>query len=73
MIAKLFVHPMIIPFNTILWLILPLCVSVAVVYKTIRVRRLRQLPLEAGVLVVYMIGGLLVLGASLWVIHEYWP
>ncbi len=73
MIGQLFVHPQILPFDMIPWLLLPLCVSVAVVYKTIRVRDLRRLPVQAGILIVFMLGGLLTLGAGLWAIHEYWP
>ena len=73
MIAEFFVHPYVLPFNMILWLLLPLCASVAIIYKTIRVQSLRQLPRQAGTLIILMLGGLLALGASLWAIHEYWP
>jgi hypothetical protein len=73
MIAQLFVHPQAIPFDMILWLLLPLCASVAIVYKTIRVDNLRQLPRQAGILIIFMLAGLVALGAGLWIIHEYWP
>ena len=73
MIAQLFVHPQILPFSTTLWLLFPLCSAVAIVYKTIRVESLRHLPVQAGILIVYMLGGLFALGASLWAIHEFWP
>lgn len=73
MIAELFVHPMVIPFDTIPWLVLPLCAAVAIVYKTVRVHSIRELPAQAGILIVLMLAGLGALGASLWVIHEYWP
>jgi len=73
MIGQLFVHPYVMPFDMILWLVIPLCISVAIVYKTIRVRDLRQLPVQAGILVIFMIVGLFALGAGLWAIHEYWP
>ena len=73
MIAQLFVHPQILPFDMILWLVIPLCASVAIVYKTIRVHNLRQLPVQAGSLIILMLGGLFALGAGLWIIHEYWP
>ena len=73
MIAQLFVHPLILPFGTTLWLLLPLCASVAIVYKTIRVSTLRRLPLQAGILIVYMLGGLFALGVGLWAVHEFWP
>ena len=70
---QLFVHPQVLPFDTILWLVLPLCVSVAVVYKAIRVDNLHRLFVEASVLIIFMLGGLLMLGAGLYAIHEYWP
>ena len=73
MIGQLFVHPQILPFDMILWLLLPLCASVAVVYKTIRVHDLRQLPVQAGILIIFMLGGLFALSVGLWAIHEYWP
>jgi len=73
MIGELFVHPHVLPFDTILWLVVPLCVSVAIVYKTIRVSSLRQLPRQACTLVILMLAGLFALGAGLWAIHEYWP
>ena len=73
MIAQLFVHPQILPFDMIPWLLLPLCVSVAVIYKTVRVNDIRRLPVQAGILIVLMLGGLIALGATLWIIHEYWP
>ncbi|MDP6545703.1 MAG: hypothetical protein QGH60_17100 [Phycisphaerae bacterium] len=73
MIAKLFVHPHILQFDTILWLVMPLCASVAIIYKTVRVHDLRQLPRQAGTLIILMLAGLFALGAGLWVIHEYWP
>ena len=73
MIAKLFTHPIILPFHTILWLVLPLCASVAVVYKTIRVNNIRRMPMEAGVLLVYMAVGLGALGVALWAVQAYWP
>ena len=73
MIAELFVHPYVLSFDTILWMVIPLCASVAIVYKTIRVRSLRQLPRQAGTLIVLMLGGLCALAVSLWAIHTYWP
>ncbi len=73
MIGELFVHPHVLSFNTILWLVVPLCVSVAVVYKAIRVNSLRELPRQAATLVILMLAGLFALGAGLWAIHEYWP
>ena len=70
MIARLFVNPMLISWGACLYLVIPLCVVVSVVYKTVRVRYLSDLPKAAGLLVVYMLVGLVGLGAGLWVIWE---
>jgi len=73
MIAMLFYNPMELHSGWMLWLLLPLLVGVAVVYKTVRAQEIRRLPLETLVLVGYMLGGLTALGAALWVIQQYWP
>jgi len=69
----LFRDPMTLGFRGLLWLLIPLCVSVAVIYKTVRVRDLRRLPRQIVFLVLYMAGGLAGLGVGLWLVHEYWP
>ena len=69
----LFYHPMTLNSRNLLWLLLPLCASVAIIYKTIRTNNLRDLPREATLLVVYMALGLVTLGAVLWLIQDYWP
>jgi len=73
MIADLFVNPVIISFDATLWLLFPLCASVAIIYKTIRVDSLSSLPKQAGVLIVYMLAGLSALAAGLWAMHEFLP
>lgn len=69
-LATLFVNPISIPSWLCLWLIVPLCVAVAVVYKTVRVRHLSQLPLQILMLLIYMFVGLTALGAGLWAMWE---
>lgn len=69
----LFYHPMELHSGLLLWLLLPLLVGVAVVYKTVRTQDVRRLPLETLALVAYMLGGLATLGAVLWLIQAYWP
>ena len=61
-----------LPQAAALWLVLPLCASVAVVYKAIRVPSIRDLPRAAAGLLLYMAGGLVVLGTALWALHRYW-
>ena len=73
-LAALFKNPMQLPSDgTLVWLILPLCASVAIIYKTLRTDSLRRLWLEILMLLTYMVAGLVVLGAGLWLIQEYWP
>jgi hypothetical protein len=54
-----------------LWLVLPLCAVVGVVYKTVRVQTLRQLPLAVLGLWLYMLVGLSCLAVALYVLIEY--
>jgi uncharacterized membrane protein (UPF0182 family) len=71
--ATLFVHPMTLSTQSVLYLVLPLLAAVAVAYKTIRVREIERLPREIVVLVLYMTIGVIVLGVGLWLVQEYWP
>lgn len=71
--TAMFTTPMLLHFDSLLWPLVPLCASVAIVYKTIRTRELRRLPLQIVALLAYMGGGLTILGTALWLLHEYWP
>jgi len=53
------------------WLVLPLCAVAGVVYKTIRVKHLRDLPLQILSLWAYILAGLVLLGAAFWLLLEY--
>lgn len=72
-IATLFLNPLHIPSSLALWLVIPLCASVAVVYKAIRVHDIRHLPWEVAKLLLYMTGAMAVLGVGLWALVKYWP
>ena len=67
---RLFVNPVEMGANHI-WLVLPLCAVLAVVYKTIRVERLRELPVAVLVLWAYMLGGILALAVGFYLLLEY--
>jgi len=69
----LFYNPMQLTFHGLLFLLIPLCLSVAIVYKTIQVKTLRRLPMAVAILIGYMLIGLVALGAGLWAIQRYWP
>ncbi len=72
-LGTIFIHPVVLPYHSLLWLLLPLCFGVAVIYKTIRIGDLRRLPKEILALSAYMLFGLAALGAGLCLIMSYWP
>ncbi|KPK84681.1 MAG: hypothetical protein AMJ81_05010 [Phycisphaerae bacterium SM23_33] len=67
MIGTLFVNPIEMGRDHI-WLVLPLCAVVALVYKTVRVARLKDLPLQVLGLWAYMLAGLIILGVVLYLL-----
>jgi len=67
---SLFVNPIPMGQNS-LFLVLPLCAVVGVVYKTIRTRELRRLPLQILWLWAYLVAGLIALGIGFWVLVQY--
>jgi hypothetical protein len=73
MLAQLFYNPIILPSSMVLYLLIPICASVALVYKAVRVIDIRHFWKEVALLMIYMIGGLTALGVGLWAIQEYWP
>lgn len=73
MLATLFYNPIELPFKTVLWYIIPLCLAVSIIYKTIRAEKVSQIPKQVAFLMVYMTAGLLGVGLVLWLIHTYWP
>jgi len=54
-----------------IWLVAPLCAVVAVVYKTIRVERLGELPRQILGLWLYMAVGLTALAVAFYFLVEY--
>ena len=66
----IFKHPVQLGIEHV-WLVLPLCMVLAVVYKTIRVRHLRQLPLQIAGLWAYIFVGLTALAVTFWILVEY--
>ena len=69
----LFHHPMTLRFGSLLWLLLPLCASVSIIYKTIRSDNIRRLHLQILSLMALMLVGLVALGLGLWLLYEFWP
>ena len=69
----LFYHPTTLHFGSLLWLLMPLCASVAITYKAIRTENIRRLHIQVLALLAYMAVGLVGLGVGLWLLHTYWP
>ena len=65
-----FVHPVHMGIDHI-FLVVPLCFVVGIVYKTVRVTHLRQLPLQVLGLWAYMVAGLAILGIAFFLLLEY--
>ena len=68
-----FKYPMTLGPYAQLWLLGPLLIAVAVIYKTIRAQTVKSIPIESLKLLGYMAGGLVVLCGALWAISSFWP
>jgi len=71
-LSTLFYHPMHWSSDTLLWLVLPLCASLAIVYKTVRTRNLRRLPIQIVTLIGLLIVGMAVLVVGFWLFQKCW-
>lgn len=69
----LFLYPVQLPSQYALWLLIPLCAGVALVYKAVRTNDVRRLWIDVALLLGYMIAGLTALAVVLYLIQEYWP
>ena len=67
----IFEYPMEMSPSTALSLVLPLCATVAVVYKAVRVKTLRQLPLQILWLWLYIFAGLVVLSVVFYLLQVW--
>lgn len=71
MIATLLLHPVPWSSQVVLFLLLPLSLSLAVIYKTIRGKDLRRLPQEILLTTILMLAGMAALAAALWLFQLY--
>ena len=70
LLATLFLESIYLSSPQRLLLILPLCLSVAVVYKTTRCANLKDIPVAALVLWVTIVIGMYAVGIGLWLIFS---
>ncbi|GJQ27253.1 MAG: hypothetical protein HBSAPP02_22850 [Phycisphaerae bacterium] len=70
LLATLFVHPLSITGIGRIAMLAPLCLSVALVYKTIRCERLSEIPKASVVLWVTILACMMLIGAGLLVVSN---
>jgi hypothetical protein len=70
LLATLFVEPILVTGLARLAMLGPLCLSVAVVYKTLKLADLRRLVASCAALWAVMVGGLMAVGVVLLVVYE---
>lgn len=63
-----FIHPAPL-WDYWVWLLIPLCVSVSVVYKTIKCRYVDQIPREATALTMYILLAMAGVALGVWLIY----
>ncbi len=54
-----------------LWMLLPLCLAVTIVYKTIRAKNLYRLLLQILASIGYVLGGLVLLAIAFWLVLTF--
>jgi hypothetical protein len=66
----IFYNPITLSPGAQLWLLLPLVLVVAVVYKTLRAGYIREIPLSVVKVYLYMVGALIALAVGLWAVQS---
>ena len=70
LLATLFVHPVTLGGWQKTIMLLPLCLSIAVVYKSIKCPALRDIPRTSLILWATILIGMYVVGIALWGLYE---
>lgn len=65
-----FIHPIMIEGRARLLMLLPLAMTIAVVYRTIRCDHVREVPMSAVVLFTEVVVGMFVIGIGLWALFQ---
>lgn len=69
-LATLFVNPITLGRWHSIFLLLPLCLAISIVYKTIKCDNIREIPLASAVSWITIVVGMYVVGIALFVIYE---
>jgi len=70
LLATLFINPMMFSRRTGLLLLLPLCLAVSVVYKTIKIEDLRQVPIAVAASWVTVIVSMFILSVAVYALYN---
>jgi uncharacterized membrane protein YGL010W len=70
---ELFKNSHLLPSGIMLWTLLPLCLVVSIIYKTIRIPTLGRLWWEILSMFGYIVCLLIAMGTAAWLIVTYWP
>ncbi len=68
-LGVLFVNPLPFPSDARLWMLLPLLLCVATVYRACRARHVRELPLATVLTFLNILIGMLLIAAGFYVLH----
>lgn len=71
LLAALFVHPIDLVGWQRMLLVLPLCLSISIVYKTTKCDRLRDVPLASLALWVTIVLGMYAVGFAMYLLYEW--
>ena len=69
-VASIFTTPMLTSSSLAMWLVIPLCISVATIYRTLRTDDVRKLPKQITILSVKIIGAFAALCAIMLLIQH---
>jgi predicted membrane protein len=69
-LATIFLNPLPLPGVLRTLSLLPLCLAIAIVYKTTRCARVREIPLASLILWVTIVAGMYAVGVGLLVMYE---
>lgn len=62
-----FLHPLPV-WDYWVWLLVPLCLGVSIVYKAVRIESMRRLPFEAVRATVWIVAGMAIAAAALYLL-----
>ncbi len=69
-LATLFVHPLTLPAGARLWMVIPLVLCIAVVYRATRSRQVAELPLASLKAALNILVGMVAIAVGFYGLHE---